>query len=104
MAGRSTPSQAMEEAPPQIPVLSSAGISHMVVTRPGTAAGGGGEGPPRRGMGERGQSFPFNTQLTGFSEGGAGGAGAAVGGASGRLERSLPSGLTDPTEVKVVIL
>eukprot|EP00903_Cladosiphon_okamuranus_P007178 g6970.t1 len=101
--GRSgTPSQQMDETPPSMPPSLSAGVSHMVVTRPG---GGGGEGgAPRRGMVDRGPSFRFDSLPT-FSEGGAGGASGAAGppASAARLaqERSLPVGVTDPVEVDV---
>ncbi|CAM9512244.1 unnamed protein product [Ectocarpus fasciculatus] len=99
-----TPSQPMEEAPPMPPSLNT-GMSQMIVTRPGT----GGEGAPRRGLGDRGPSFGFGA-MPSFAEGGGGGGagGGAPGGAApsaGRLahERSLP-GVTDPAEVNVFFI
>lgn len=96
-----TPSQ-MDEAPPTMHPVLSTGMSQMVVTRPGVAAGGeGGGGAPRRGMGDRGSSLGF---LPAFPEGSSGAPGSAAGAPASAVrlaqERSLPVGVTDPAEVR----
>lgn len=101
-AGRSTPPHAMDDAPPSIPMLGAA-VSQLIVTPPGGAAGGG--------DGQRGGGFGFNSQLAGFPEGGTapGGPGSVSGappsaGPRLALERSLPTGVTDPTEVIIPVM
>ncbi|CBN76490.1 conserved unknown protein [Ectocarpus siliculosus] len=101
--GRSgTPSQQMEEAPPMPPALNT-GMSQMIVTRPGT----GGEGAPRRGLGDRGPSFGFGA-MPSFAEAGGPGGGVPGGAAPSAVrlahERSLPTGVTDPAEVSVYFI